>query len=249
LAETGKILLNTRPQAQADKLTSLLIYEGFQVVEIPMIEIQPRSEKLPGEVSPNNFDGLFFSSLNGVQIFHAVLSNKMKCAWLNKPAYTLSRRTASEWTRLGGNVLFYPETSSLNGFLAEYQRSETLQNWLHPCSQITRLKPGNFLKKNIRVLNCPVYTPALPKKACKLLSVKFSALEGIIFTSGSAVNNFMTCLTDKTMVSDLSGRVTLFSMGSSASEALENHGINKFIEADKPNNRGLVEAVKNYWRK
>jgi uroporphyrinogen III methyltransferase/synthase len=75
---SGRRVLVTRPQTQADELVSLLTGLGAEAIEAPMIRIVPPEDPAPLEAAATgaaDFDWIVFSSANAVDAFMSVLIN------------------------------------------------------------------------------------------------------------------------------------------------------------------------------
>jgi len=240
-------IVNTRPAGQADPLSKLLREAGFEPVEVPLIVIIPLKDANISSLDPEKYNGLFFSSINGLRIFLNNLNGRTGSGWLQKPVYTFSSKIAGKWKEEGGTDGFCSQSGSLHGFLEEFTLPDGDAGpvWLHPCSLMTRLKEQEFLESGITVHNFPVYTPSLPDRSGEMLVKELPGAAGVLFTSGSAVDNFfnwLACLPNSNTNRHVEGKV-FFSLGPSASEALERYGVQGFHQAQVPENKSLVAAV------
>ncbi len=236
-------ILNTKPEGKSSELDNLLKASGYTSVHFPLLEIQTLNNPLFRCLDPNRFDGVFCSSTFGYGLFLEFLPEVEKIAWSSKPIYTLSKAAKSTLEKRGGQVAFTPGEASLQGFLNNYTSSEP-GKWLHPCSLFTRLVPQDFLKKRVKVLNIPCYRPALPHQARSRAKSVFSECDGIVFTSGSAVENcFKAVSDDKTWLRQWLGSHRVATLGPSASEVLERERVYSYIQAKAANNTALVAAL------
>jgi uroporphyrinogen III methyltransferase/synthase len=249
--ENKKRILNTRPEAQAGKLSELLSQAGFEPVEVPLVSIVPYNQDGLRAVDPSDYTGLFLSSANGLRIFREFLPKELHNEWIKKPLYTLSSGISSKWEELGGIPGFCSGQSSLEGFLDEFNGADDPGNqmWLHPCSLKTRLDPGEFKKKQITVHNFPVYAPSLPDGTEERLQKELPGADAILFFSGSAVENFFQCLESwkpEAAIQALKGK-QLFCLGPSAAQALEKQGVTGYHRAKRTDNEGMVEVLKGFY--
>ncbi|MFC1584136.1 uroporphyrinogen-III synthase [Fibrobacterota bacterium] len=244
-------IVNTRPEGRSAGLTLLLRQAGFKSIEIPMIAITPFEGEDVSRVPHETYNGVFFSSINGTNMFLSRLAEDKMKPWLAKPVYTLSPHVAEKWIGHGGPKGFCSKRGSLRGFLDEYTSLENKpgQVWLHPCSLMTRLNVQQFREAGIAMRNLPVYVPALPEDSGELLREKLPGAHGVIFTSGSAVDNFFNFLmrSEKDKISDIIKAKAFFALGPSASEALERNGVSNAHQAERPKNDSLIETVKTYY--
>jgi uroporphyrinogen-III synthase len=246
-------IINTRPAGQAGALSGLMREAGFEPVEVPLIVIIPLQDADISSLDPEKYNGLFFSSINGLRIFLNNLKSRAGSGWLHKSVYTFSSKVAGKWKEEGGTEGFCSQSGSLQGFLEEFTLPDGDAGpvWLHPCSLMTRLKEQEFRGAGITVHNFPVYTPSLPDRTGEVLEEKLPGAAGVLFTSGSAVDNFfncLACLRNRSTNRHIQGKA-FFSLGPSASEALKRHGVHGFHQAQVPENKSLVAAVSDYFQR
>jgi uroporphyrinogen-III synthase len=102
----------TRPRAQAGPLVSRLEALGHEVVECPLIEIEP----LPGKVDVEGYDWVIVTSPNGARELVARASGALPKVAAVGPG------TAETLRELGIEPAFVPVVSSQDGLLAEFPR-------------------------------------------------------------------------------------------------------------------------------
>jgi uroporphyrinogen III methyltransferase/synthase len=102
----------TRPRAQAGPLVSRLEELGHEVVECPLIEIEP----LPGKVEVEGYDWVIVTSPNGARELVSRASGDLPKIAAVGPG------TAETLRELGVEAAFVPRVSSQDGFLAEFPR-------------------------------------------------------------------------------------------------------------------------------
>ena len=102
----------TRPRAQAGPLVSRLEALGHEVVECPLIEIEP----LPGKVEVEGYDWVIVTSPNGARELVARASGALPKVAAVGPG------TAETLHELGVEPAFVPRVSSQDGLLAEFPR-------------------------------------------------------------------------------------------------------------------------------
>jgi len=256
------LVINTRPKDQSGELSELLRRAGFEPVEIPLVGIEPEEEGLARirKLQPRGFTGIFLSSPNGLRVLEAELLPNEAEAWIKKPFYLVGGKSAPFVESLGGRVNFFPQEASLEGFLKEYSPSDAAkadvssgtaaagmvlaQRWLHPCSLSTRLDPAAFKKRGIEVENVPVYRPALPADAGGRLAKEGAAADAVVFCSGSAVGHFFASAPEMAARLGQADGLYAITIGPSASKALADRGVDRFSEAPRADNTGLVDALK-----
>ena len=102
----------TRPRAQAGPLVSRLEELGHEVVDCPLIEIEP----LPGRVEVEGYDWVIVTSPNGARELVERASTELPKVAAVGPG------TAETLRELGVEPAFVPRVSSQDGLLAEFPR-------------------------------------------------------------------------------------------------------------------------------
>lgn len=251
------VVVNTRPADQAAGLTSLLKAAGFEPLEIPLVDIGPEPEGIArlGRLQPSGFTGIFLSSPNGLRQMAAGLTAAELERWMSKPFYLVGPKAGGLVREMGGQVAFYPEEASLEGFLKEYPSASRgnakvpglvlAQRWLHPCSASTRLDPAAFRKLGLEIENVAVYRPGPNPEAAGLLAKHAASIEAAVFCSGSAVEHFFAAA-PPALASRLGKKdgVLAVSIGPSTSQALAGKGVEDCRQAGHADDEGLVDALK-----
>jgi uroporphyrinogen-III synthase len=102
----------TRPRAQAGPLVSRLEELGHEVVECPLIEIEP----LTGRIEVEGYDWVIVTSPNGARELVSRASGALPKVAAVGPG------TAETLRELGVEPAFVPQVSSQDGLLAEFPR-------------------------------------------------------------------------------------------------------------------------------
>lgn len=102
----------TRPRDQAGPLVKRLEELGHEVVECPLIEIEP----LPGPIDVNGYDWVIVTSPNGARELVSRASGDLPQVAAVGPG------TAETLKELGVEPAFVPRVSSQDGLLAEFPR-------------------------------------------------------------------------------------------------------------------------------
>ena len=102
----------TRPRAQAGPLVSRLEELGHEVVECPLIEIEP----LPGPIEVEGYDWVIVTSPNGARELVARARGHLPRVAAVGPG------TAETLRELGVEPAFVPRVASQDGLLAEFPR-------------------------------------------------------------------------------------------------------------------------------
>jgi uroporphyrinogen-III synthase len=158
----------TRPRDQAGPLVSRLEALGHEVVECPLIEIEP----LPGPVEVAGYDWVIITSPNGARELVARASGDLPKVAAVGPG------TAETLRELGVEPDFVPRVASQEGLLAEFPRPAG--RVLFAAAQGARRRPVEELGADFVAL----YTTRLVRPA--------DPPEGdlVVLASGSAARSF-----------------------------------------------------------
>jgi uroporphyrinogen-III synthase len=158
----------TRPRDQAGPLVRRLEELGHEVVECPLIEIEP----LPGPVDVQGYDWVIVTSPNGARELVSRASSPLPKVAAVGPG------TAETLRELGVEPDFVPRVSSQDGLLAEFPRPAG--RVLFAAAQGARRRPIEELGADF----VPLYTTRLVRPA--------EPPEGdlVVLASGSAAKSF-----------------------------------------------------------
>jgi len=239
-------VLNTRPRDQASALSVLLRQAGYQVYEVPLVELALLPEGLAALRShaTQDCDGLLLSSPNLIPQLASRANHGLRETLIGKPWYLISQRARAQAEAFGARVAFAPKVASLQGFLSELPQPKRELRLLHLCSEKTRLDVSDFAAKAVQVVNLPVYSPQCPPTASKELEALWPKLQAILFASGSAVQNFFRVVPALGKKLGTAQGPQPISIGPSSSEALTAHGIAIPCIAPTADNEGFLAALK-----
>jgi len=158
----------TRPRDQAGPLVHRLEELGHEVVECPLIEIEP----LPGPVEVEGYDWVIVTSPNGARELVSRASSSLPKVAAVGPG------TAETLRELGVEPAFVPDVSSQDGLLAEFPRAAG--RVLFAAAEGARRGPIDQLGADF----VPLYTTRLVRPA--------RPPEGdlVVLASGSAAKSF-----------------------------------------------------------
>ena len=158
----------TRPRAQAGPLVSRLEELGHEVVECPLIEIEP----LPGKVDVEGYDWVIVTSPNGARELVSRASGALPKVAAVGPG------TAEALHELGVEPAFVPRVSSQDGLLAEFPRPAG--RVLFAAAQGARRGPVEELGADfIALYTTRLVRPATPPEG-----------DVVVLASGSAARSF-----------------------------------------------------------
>lgn len=199
---SGKRIVVTRPRAQAGELTRRLSELGAEVVEFPTISIAP-----PGDYKPmdraiaqlQQYDWLFFTSVNGVQSFFNRLrhfGNDSKDIEHLK-VVAIGPETAGRLQNEGVRVYLIPAKYQAEGILEGLNSTEIRgRRILMPrAAKARQILPETLRQWGASVDVVPAYETVLPADCHFGLRELFEKqIDAITFTSSSTVENFLRLL-------------------------------------------------------
>ncbi len=158
----------TRPRDQAGPLVKRLEELGHDVVECPLIEIEP----LPGPVEVDGYDWVIVTSPNGARELVSRASGELPKVAAVGPG------TAETLRELGVEPAFVPRVSSQDGLLAEFPRPAG--RVLFAAAQGARRRPIEELGADfVALYTTRLVTPAEPPEG-----------DLVVLASGSAARSF-----------------------------------------------------------
>lgn len=203
MAVEGKHILSTRAMESNDEFESVLIGHGAFVECFPTIKISPieHNEKLDeilGNI--NSYDGIFFTSVNGVKHFW----NRAKDFNFKYEGkiYSVGSRTGRELTKYGYKPDFTPKIFSSDGLIDELNKDEIKgKKFLLPRGNLSVEKLGKELSKYSNVDEvvvyetiCPVYDEEYINWMQEIINSK--GFDCITYFSPSSIQNFFSLLGD-----------------------------------------------------
>jgi uroporphyrinogen-III synthase len=158
----------TRPRAQAGPLVSRLEALGHEVVECPLIEIEP----LPGKVEVEGYDWVVVTSPNGARELVARVSGALPKVAAVGPG------TAETLRELGVEPAFVPQVASQDGLLAEFP--QPAGRVLFAAAEGARREPVDELGADfVALYTTRLVRPATPPEG-----------DVVVLASGSAARSF-----------------------------------------------------------
>lgn len=247
----GKTVVVTRARAQASELVALLEAEGAEVIELPAIEIEERSdqeaiERAVADLGDGAYGWAVFTSANGVEIFFKELAQR----GLDARAFGGTRiaaigpGTAEELSQHGIGADVVPENYVAES-LAEALIAEPLQGVrvLLPRAEAARRELVEGLTgAGALVDEMTLYHASRPAEAPKeaLERIRAGNVDLVTFASSSTVRNLAELLDD-----DLEGlrEAVIASIGPITSATAREYGLDVAVEAEEHTIPGLVRAI------
>ena len=254
---TGKHILITQAEDQAEQLINMLRDHGVEIIHKPVIAIQPPEDFTEFDrqlLDDIKFDCIVFSSKNGVEAF----GNRISALESNRDNFENTRfavigeATAEALMKYGFDVEFKPDLQTSEGFLAEFDAAQIELDGtriLFPAGNIARdTIPNGLRKRGAEVVRVTAYSTVpvdySPEEIVELFKSK--NIDIAVFTSSSTVENLFRLLPREDIESCVQDFPTA-SIGPSTTKTLNHYGIEPVIEAENQSIKGLVDALKNYY--
>jgi len=196
---SGLNILVTREQSQAPAFSAMLQAEAARPIECPMIAISPPSDwTLVDQAlsSLEQYDGIFFTSVNGVKFFF----NRMKKTEIplrlaaDIPCFAIGPATASALTAQGIQVEELPDIYQAEGLTALLSGRELKgKRFLIPRALRAREVLPEFLREQgaeADVVTVYQTRPAIENKSLLLKILDTRKIDWLTFTSGATVKAF-----------------------------------------------------------
>ena len=247
----GKRIVITRAREQAGRLRAKLENLGAEVLELPLIRIEP---EVSPEVITETFAGLatyewiIFTSTNGVHHFFDFFFKAfedLRCLGPMRIA-AIGEATAEELRKLHLQVDVVPEkslTEDLAKAILDFENLENLNVLVvtgsrnSPILTETLVLKGHAIVDELQVYRTDLADPSETWEGRTLLS---ESADAILFTSSSTVQSYA-----KHMANSVPGNPACYSIGPKTTRALKDAGIQLAAEANEPSLDSLIDALLN----
>lgn len=250
----GKIVLVTRAAAQSNQLCEELTARGAIVKLLPLISIAPPEDydALDAALaSIESFDWILFTSVNAVQ---AAEKRREQIVQGTKTAMKLPRAaavgpvTADAAEAAGFSVEYVAADHSGVGLARELGDELRGRKVFLPRSDSANPDlPAALLRCGALVTEVVAYRNLPPSNADreKLLESLKDGVDGVLFYSPSAVQNFLE-LIGRERLGSLQGRVLMVAIGPTTANALIAAGIQRIARAADTTTKAVVEALEGH---
>lgn len=253
----NRTILITRARNQAPDFRRVLEEQGAQVLELPTIEIRPRSDaELEQAVKGlEGCDWLMFTSANAAQIFldRARLLGRLPREGHNTALpkiCTIGPATAEKVESYGYPVDLVPRRYQAEGvledFLGFHEGSiQGLRILLPRASEARELLPRTLRDQGAEVNLVPIYDTVIPEESYDRLARLFEtdAPDMITFTSSSTVRNFVALADGIQGISQYPCAV----IGPITAETATENALNIVVQPEQSTITDLVEAMGRYF--
>jgi uroporphyrinogen III methyltransferase/synthase len=247
----GKTIVVTRKGDQANSMIDRLHELGAEPFFFPVIETIAPDDWTPLDnalKTLSKYDGLIFTSANGVRFFAERLKaveqdiRELKGVRI----FTIGPKTAEAVRDLGIRVDVVPENFVAESLIASMENIKG-QRFLIPRATVAReILPEQLRKMGAIVDVAPAYQTVLPSQPVDALEkrLKEGSIDVITFTSSSTVTNFLT-LIGKKLLPEVK-KVTIACIGPITAKTAREAGLNVKIMPEQYTVSSLMDAIENY---
>lgn len=248
---TGKIIINTRPLAEDDNISSCLTQMGAELIHFPLIKILPTEDNAQKDFifrDISAYKHIVFTSKNGVKYFFDYLNTKFlrkKLITDDTCFYVIGKTTAEELKQYDIANIFVCKGNTSEDFVQELES-------LNFSNQKILLALGNkasdLLEKKLQQKNVvqrvDVYKTQFEENISIPLvaEIKQNRYSIIIFTSPSGIENFAKIMQSAGISQDFRiaciGEIT-------KRKALE-YKIVPLLTASKPDGKIFANEIRQY---
>ena len=244
----------TRPREQLTTLAEALRARGAEVVEAPVIRIEPPLDKDPLDQAISrlgNYDWIVFTSANGVRSLGArmrELGKEPREIGQSRLA-AIGPATAASLEAEGLKVDVVPERFIAEEVFASLERCGPIDGCrvLLPRADIAREALPQLLRAAGALVDIVVAyrTVSVSEELANAMQlISDGKIDVVTFTSGSTVRSFVSEVKENVQ---LRSKFVSASIGPITSQALREAGLEPGIEAAVYNVDGLVEAIERYF--
>ena len=252
----GKTFVVTRAEEQAESFIHMLEERGAEaflyssIKTIPPVDWSPLDKSL--EIL-SNYNGLIFTSVNGVHFFSQRLKEKNKDIRELKGVriYAIGPKTEQAVRNLNIRVDTVPENYVAES-LIECIGKENIEGkkFLLPRASVAREILPNTLREMGAIIDVvPAYQTILPESSESdfLKRLDEGSIDVITFTSSSTVTNFLDRLNKEHH--EKLNKIVVACIGPITQKTAENRGLKVTIVPSQYTVTGLISAIEDYFKK
>ena len=249
----GKTVVVTRKGDQADSMIDRLRELGAEPFFFPVIETIAPDDWSPLDNALNNlsqYDGLIFTSVNGVRFFAERLKTIEQDIRELKGArvYTIGPKTAEAVRDLGIRVDVVPENFVAESLIESIGNAEG-KRFLIPRATVAReTLPEQLRKMGALVDVAPAYKTVLPSQSVDALEkrLKEGSVDVITFTSSSTVTNFLTLTGEQLLPAIKNTKIAC--IGPITAKTARDAGLNVEIMPEQYTVSSLMDAIEIFYQ-
>ncbi len=250
----GKTLVITRPEEQSEAFIHGLHERGAEPLLFPVIETMPPEDWAPLDSAIENldhYDGLIFTSVNGVKFFMRRLKEKGKDVRELKGLrlYAIGPKTEQAVNALGIPVDGVPDEFVAESLIDSLGK-ENIQGkkFLLPRAVVAReTLPEQLRELGAHIDVAPAYRTVRPQTNTQELTrrLKEGSVHAVTFTSSSTVTHFMELIGEK-LKPQLS-KVAVACIGPITAKTAEQAGLKVDVMAEEYTVDGLIAALEKHF--
>jgi uroporphyrinogen III methyltransferase / synthase len=248
----GKRVLVTRRAEQAGELSRILAGRGAEVVEVPMIRLEPPTD-VEAAVSAidafSGYDYVVFTSVNAVAAVEVLAAERgVDLAMAGPVVVAVGPSTADALAGIGLSSESLPEEFSAAGVARMLEsRPITGRRVLLPRSEVGGEElPAALRRLGARVDDTAFYLTSPDPEAPVRLLKALPRLDVITFASGSALEGFRSAIPRGWRRPP---GLVIAVIGPAAASAARLAGLEPDIEAAEHTARGLADAIAAYFER
>jgi uroporphyrinogen III methyltransferase/synthase len=257
----GKRILVTRAREQVSALSDLLRSEGAEPIEFPVIKIVPREDLSDLDHALRTlerYDWVVLTSANAIPILAERIEalGRDTRLFASTQVATIGPATAEALYRhLRIRADFMPDEAVAEAILDQWPDTDlTGKRLLLPRAREARdVLPNRLRDRGADVVEIPIYDTVLDASAAHDLRARLreGTLDVLTFASSSTVRNFAHAITggDPAELPAMVGDACIAAIGPITAETVRELGLTPHILASEHTIPGLVEALKNAFRR
>ncbi len=245
----GKHILSTRVAESNDEFESVLIGNGAFVECFPTIKIIPagNSSKLDTVLNNiSNYDGIFFTSANGVKYFWD-RAKELNIKYHGK-IYVVGEKTNIQLNKYGYLSVFMPQNYSAEAIFNEINKDEiTGKKFLFPRGNLSMENLKNRLEKYSQIEEVVVYNTISPVYGTPFIEwikdvIKAGGIDCITFFSPSSIENFYILLGNINL-----NNTVIAAIGDTTVNKANEFGLEVKVIPDKATAGNLARAIVEFY--
>jgi len=249
----GKTIVVTRAEEQSKGFVDLLIEKGAEPLSFPVIETIAPEDWTPLDhaiESLSDYDGLIFTSANGVRFFMRRLQENGKDVRELKGVriYAIGPKTEQAVNALGIRVDVVPEEYVAESLLKSLGQEEIQgKKFLLPrATEAREILPNELRKAGAEIDVVPAYRTVRPNSDMDTLltRMKEGSVHALTFTASSTVKNFSAMLdANHSMLKN----TVIACIGPVTAQTARDLGLKVDVVANEYTVAGLVEALETFF--
>ena len=252
----GKTFVVTRAEEQSESFIHMLEERGAEAFLYSSIKTIPPADWSPLDQSLealSDYDGLIFTSVNGVNYFSQRLKEKNKDIRELKGVriYAIGPKTEQAVRGLNIRVDTVPENYVAESLIESIGKENIKgKKFLLPRASIAReILPNTLREMGASIDVVPAYQTIRPQssESSFLKRLDEGSIDVITFTSSSTVTNFVDRL-NKESIKKLK-KIVIACIGPITQKTAENCGLEVSIVPNEYTVAGLISAIEDYFKK